>query len=278
MPLLTIIIPTFNSAGSIGRALESIAVQTFADYEVVVQDGSPNDETARAVGKFLEAHPNFPLRLYREHDRGVYDAMNKAMTKADGEWLYFLGSDDQLYHDRVLAEVMSKQATADCKVIYGNAEIIGDCKWAKSRTIYNGPFDLPMLLSRNICHQAIFYKADFVRKVGEYNANYLVCGDWDFNLRCWAMTKFNYIDVTVAKFIAGGLSSSKSDDGQFYKDFVVNILRYFHLSPLSPLVNAPDFNGLSDVIVVQQSRGALYSLCGRAVRGCLRLRARLSAG
>lgn len=278
MPMLSIIIPTFNSAESIEHSLESIAAQTFTDYEVVVQDGSPNDDTAHAIGKFLGVHPGCPLRLYRERDRGVYDAMNKAMVKASGEWLYFLGSDDQLYNDRVLATVMSTQNTADCSVIYGNTEIVGDCAWARSGTIYNGPFDLPMLLSRNICHQAIFYKADFVRKVGEYNANYVVCGDWDFNMRCWTRTKFKYIDVTVAKFIAGGLSSNDPHDGQFSRDFVANVLRYFHLSPLSPLVNAPGFNGLSDVIVIQQNKGELYSLCGRAVRRFLRLRTRLSAG
>ena len=66
MPLLSIIIPTFNSAQSIERSLESIAVQTFTDYEIVVQDGSPKDDTARAIGKFLEAHSGCPLRLYRE--------------------------------------------------------------------------------------------------------------------------------------------------------------------------------------------------------------------
>jgi len=278
MPLLSIIIPTFNSADSIERSLESIAAQTFTDYEVIVQDGSPNGDTARAIGKFLAVYPDCPIRFYRENDRGVYDAMNKAMVKASGEWLYFLGSDDQLYDDCVLTNVMSSQNTADCNVIYGNAEIVGDCAWARSRTIYDGPFDLQMLLSRNICHQAIFYRADFARKVGEYNANYVVCGDWDFNMRCWARTKFKYIDVTVAKFIAGGLSSGISRDRQFYRDFVANILRYFHLSPLSPLVNAPGFNWLSDVILIQRSRGELYSLCGRVVRRILRLRTRLSAG
>jgi glycosyltransferase involved in cell wall biosynthesis len=278
MPLLSIIIPTFDSAQTIGQSLASVATQSFTDYEVVVQDGSTEEDTARAVEKFLEIHPAFPLRLHRERDRGVYDAMNKAMLHASGEWLYFMGSDDELYNDRVLASVFTKQNMADCDVIYGNAEIVGDCIWAKSGTIYNGPFDLPMLLSKNICHQAIFYKANFARQVGEYNTDYAVCGDWDFNMRCWARTKFKYIDFTVAKFVTGGLSSTKPQDEPFYRDFAANVLGYFHLSPHSLLVNAPAFKGLSDVISIQQSRGGLSSLCGRAVRRFLRLRTRLSAG
>jgi glycosyltransferase involved in cell wall biosynthesis len=269
-PTLSIIIPTFNSAGSILQSLESVAAQTFTDYEVVVQDGSPNDDTARAIDRFLRSHPGYPLRLYRERDRGVYDAMNKAMVRASGNWLYFLGSDDQLFNDQVLATAMNAQNTRYCNVLYGNAEIIGDCAWGRSGMIYDGPFDLRMLLKRNICHQAIFYRADFVRRVGEYNPNYVICGDWDFNMRLWAQTRF--------KYITGGLSSSELRDAQFYKDFAANILRYFHLSPLNPLVNSPDFSGLPDVIVIQKSRGKLYSLCGRAVRRFLRMRTRLDAG
>jgi glycosyltransferase involved in cell wall biosynthesis len=274
VPLLSIIIPTFNSAESIWRALESVAAQAFTDYEVLVQDGSPTDHTARAIGRFLEVHPRFPLSLFRESDRGVYDAMNKATLKARGKWLYFLGSDDLLHNDRVLATVMSPANAAKYKVIYGNVEVIGDCSWARSGTIYNGPFDLPMLLDRNICHQAVFYNADFARGIGEYNGDYRVCSDWDFNMRCWARTEFKYIDVTVAKFAAGGLSSTSPEDGPLDRDFVANVLRYFKLSPLSFLVNAPRFRRLSDVIALQQRRGRIYALCGRAIRYYMRRRMR----
>jgi glycosyltransferase involved in cell wall biosynthesis len=274
VPLLSIIVPTFNSAASIERSLESIAVQSFSDYEVIVQDGSPADDTARAIGNFLQLHPKFPLRLFRESDRGVYDAMNKATLRARGEWLYFLGSDDLIFDDRVLAVVMSPLNTATANVIYGNVEIVGDCAWARSGTIYDSRFDLPKLLNRNICHQAIFYKADFARSVGEYQGDYRVCGDWDFTMRCWARTQFKYIDVTVAKFAAGGLSSTNREDGTFDREFLDNVLRYFRLSPLSPLVNAPTFKRLSDVIALQQRRGRVYSLCGRALRFYMRRRTR----
>jgi hypothetical protein len=173
---------------------------------------------------------------------------------------------------------MTAPNTAKSKVIYGNVEVVGDCSWAKSGTIYDGPFDLPKLLNRNICHQAIFYRAEFARRIGEYNGDYRVCGDWDFNIRCWAGAQFRHIDVTVAKFNAGGLSSINPGDETFDRDFVANILRYFDLSPLSFLVNAPGFRRISDVIALQQRRGRIYSLAGRAVRYYLRRRARPDHG
>ena len=108
MPKLsTSIILTFNSAGTIERSLESIAVQTFMDYEVIVQDGSPNDDTARTIERFQQTHSGFAIRMYRELDQGAYDAMNKGMVRARGEWLYFLGGDDELFDSRVLVTVLS---------------------------------------------------------------------------------------------------------------------------------------------------------------------------
>ncbi len=272
MPKLSIIIPTFNSADTIERCLSSIAVQTFTDYEVIVQDGSPNDDTAREIERFQEKHGDIALRVFRERDRGPYDAMNKASARARGQWLYFLGSDDELFNNRVLAEVFEEEYGPDCDVIYGKVEIVGDCGWARSGSIYDGQFSLAKLLNKNVCHQAVFYRAEFARRVGEYDLRYPVCADWNFNLRCWAQTKFRYVDVVVAKFHAGGVSSANREDENLRKDFVANAMRYFNLSPFDPLINSPGFWCLSEVAEMQRANGKLHSLGGRAVRRLLRLR------
>ena len=272
VPKLSIIIPTFNSAGTIERCLKSIAVQTFMDYEVIVQDGSPNDDTARTIERFQQTHSNFAIRLYRERDHGIYDAMNKGMVRARGEWLYFLGGDDELFDSRVFATVLTATNTDQCDVIYGNAQIIGDCGWAKSGAMYDGPFDLAKLLNRNICHQAIFYRADFARRIGDFQTDYAVCADWDFNMRCWARSRFRYADIAVTKFYAGGHSSRDPSDERFNRDFATNVLNYFRLYLLSPLVNTPSFAGLSQIIGMQKEKGKLHSFCGRAVRRFLRSR------
>jgi glycosyltransferase involved in cell wall biosynthesis len=270
MLMLSIIIPTFNSASTIERCLQSIAIQTFANYEVIVQDGSPNYHTARKIEEFQQAHKNLAIRLYHEADRGVYEAMNKAAAKAQGEWIYFLGSDDELFDDHVLASVITMPNTNGCNVLYGNVQVIGDGCGVKSGSLYDGQFSLSKLLNRNICHQAIFYRAKFAKQIGAYNTNYPSLADWDFNLRCWAQTRFRYLGTTIAKFYIGGLSNSGSLDERFYADMAANILNYFRFSLLNPLVNSPGFAGLSGIRKMQFARGKLLGISGRVMRGAIR--------
>jgi glycosyltransferase involved in cell wall biosynthesis len=238
MPKLSIIIPTYNSARTIQRCLSSIRIQTLTDFEIVVQDGGSSDRTVQLIQEFVRENRGITLGLRQEPDMGVYDAMNKAIRRANGEWLYFLGSDDELYDQNVLSKMLGSGKTADTDVLYGNVLIIGRASWAVDGAIYDGHFDLRKLLTKNICHQAIFYKAAFFRRVGEFNPKYVVCADWDFNMRCWAMGLFTYVDLVVAKFHAGGHSTKGRSDPHFGADAAENLIRYFNFSPSDPLMSA----------------------------------------
>ena len=277
MPMLSIIIPTFNSAKTIGRCLGSIENQTFSDFEIVIQDGFSRDRTLDIVHEFHQANSRIEVQTESVTDHGIYDAMNRAVSRASGAWLYFLGSDDELHDEHVLKAVMSPENVEHSDVLYGNVRVIGDSDLAAHDSLYDGPFDLPRLLNRNICHQAIFYRADFARLVGRYNQDYRACADWDFNFRCWALSRFKYLDLTVAKFYAGGFTSVNMDE-PFSRDVAVNVMRYFKFSLLNPLVNAPGFVGFSRIIDMQRTKGKLHSLSGRAIRRILRLRGQARIG
>src|SRR5262245_27825300 len=106
MPKLSIIVPTFNSVNRIERCLDSIACQSFNDFEVVIQDGASSDGTVEQVRKFTESHSSLDIRAVSERDTGPYDAMNRGMRRARGEWIYFLGSDDELRDSGVLEAMM----------------------------------------------------------------------------------------------------------------------------------------------------------------------------
>jgi glycosyltransferase involved in cell wall biosynthesis len=224
MPKLSIIVPTLNSVDRIERCLDSIASQSFNDYEIVIQDGASPDGTVEQVHRFREYHPGLDVRAVNEPDKGAYDAMNRGMRRARGEWIYFLGSDDELSDRNVLKIIMQACDAADHDVVYGNVRVMGDTSWAKNGDIYDGPFNLEKLLRKNICHQAIFYRSRLLLNIGEFNVKYRICADWDMNLRSWAKTKFKYVDVVVANFNAGGLSSV--GDQQFAKDVTSNVVRY----------------------------------------------------
>ncbi|WP_207511696.1 glycosyltransferase family 2 protein [Longitalea luteola] len=223
-PFFSIIIPTFNSAATVREALDSVLMQTFAEFEVLVIDGISNDGTLQILKEYQIKDSR--IRFISEQDKGTYDAMNKGIRLSKGDWLYFLGSDDALFSNDTLSQVFQKAKETDSAVIYGNVKLDGDTGWARHNEIYAGEFNLRKLLSQNICHQAIFYQRKVFKEIGLYNDRYKICADWDFNLRCFSRYKFAYLNIIVAHYYGGG-KSSVTEDTIFSKDRIYNIAAYF---------------------------------------------------
>ncbi|MFC5190301.1 glycosyltransferase family 2 protein [Algoriphagus aquatilis] len=207
-PFFSIVIPTFNSEKTLKQTLESIIAQKFEDYEILILDGGSTDGTLLVPNQFNQSR----IFVFDGPDLGTYDAMNKGIRLAKGEWIYFLGSDDILYDEFVLEIVFKEiQATA-LPVVYGNVKILGDTGWARDGEIYAGYFSKNRMLKKSICHQAIFYKREFLAKNDLFfDLRYPVSADWHLNLRCRRLTKFTYVDQIIAVFASGGISSTKSD-------------------------------------------------------------------
>lgn len=210
MTTLSVIIPTFNSEATIARALNSLLCQTFQDFEICIIDGNSSDETLEKVSDF---HAHFKnMRIISEPDQGIYDAMNKGIDIAAGDWLYFLGSDDRVFDESVFAEIFNTRIPKDCGMIYGSVYIDGDASWAQGKQIYDGPFDTQKILLKNICHQAIFYRKSLFQKFGKYKTQYPVCADWELNLRFFLKANPIYLDRVIARFQGGGCSSQVIND------------------------------------------------------------------
>lgn len=219
----TIIVPTFNSSGTLKECLQSILNQTFEDMEVLVSDGASTDATKQIV----EGINDNRVVFFSEPDEGVYDAMNKAVSRAKGSWLLFLGSDDTLYTDRVLEQMKVYLDKTDADMVYGNVKIAGSGSWGKDGEIYRGETPLTTLFRSNICHQAICYSREIFNSSRiPYHLGYRVCADYDFNLFCASKYKLEYAPVTLSVFNTGGLSSV-ADDPAFVKEKWINIVSYF---------------------------------------------------
>ena len=206
---LSIIIPTFNSALTLRKALDSILSQTFRDYEVLVMDGASSDDTV----KIAESYGDSRIRVFSEPDKGIYDAMNKGIAKSKGEWLYFLGSDDWMFEDNTLKAVFETENIDGYDVVYGDADCSKGFLRGRGEWVMND-------LDFNRCHQAIFYKRSFLIREGGYDTRYRIIADYDLNLK-WFLNdryKHKYIDLLVAHFSDGGASSNQYD-GAFSKDF-----------------------------------------------------------
>jgi len=190
-------------------------------------DGDSTDNTIEIISRFQDDR----LKLIVGKDNGVYDAMNKGISIINGDWLYFLGSDDRLKDEFVLEDINKYILKFKPKFLYGNVNVIGDTDWAKDGDIYDGEFSKMKIFQKNICHQAIFYHKQLFHRLGKFNINYKICADWDMNLRCFANFKPYYINRIVANFYGGNTSSSNNKDHVFGADIWKNILKYFLRNP-----------------------------------------------
>lgn len=229
-PKFTVIIPTFNAAGTITAALESVLMQSFTGFEVWVIDGGSSDGTVNVLTAY--AGKDKRVQWLSETDNGIYDAMNKGIGKACGEWVYFLGSDDTL-HDKQVFETIVKTAEANpqAEMIYGNVLLSAPIGFNHDSLVFAGEFHSNRLLTANICHQAIFYRRDLLKKFGGFNTKYRLLADWDFNLRCFNRISPVYIENIVANFTAGATSAQNRDE-PFFDDMLPNLVfRYpYHMS------------------------------------------------
>src|SRR5271165_4480269 len=99
-PSVSVIIPTFNRASTIGKAIASVVSQTFQDFELIVIDDGSTDETADVLLSFANT-----IRLIRQENRGVSAARNAGIRAARGRWIAFLDSDDEWHRDKLALQV-----------------------------------------------------------------------------------------------------------------------------------------------------------------------------
>lgn len=190
---VTIITAVYNGAAYIKRAIDSIAEQTYDNIEYIVVDGGSTDGTV----DILRQHSNVVTRFISEPDKGIYDAMNKGVKMATGDWIYFLGCDDYLYPD------FSKMCTLlDDKhtIYYGNVFHRG--------RVQDGAFTAYKLSKYPIPHQAILYPRVVFEKYS-YDLRYKISADHYLTIKCWhdRKIKFKYCDLVLARYSEGGFST-----------------------------------------------------------------------
>lgn len=202
----TIVTVCYNACLTIMDTIQSVLGQSYANYEYWIIDGGSTDSTI----DILESINDKRVKYISESDKGIYDAMNKALSRATGNYLLFLGADDILFSSEILQKV-EKKLTDNTSVFYGNVIKL------KTDTLYDGKFTKWDWGYKNICHQAIFYpKSIYKKKI--YNTEYKLVADWVYNLELLAESvSFRYIDEVVSVFNdIDGLSSTKVDN-QFLK-------------------------------------------------------------
>jgi glycosyltransferase involved in cell wall biosynthesis len=200
---ISVITINFNNLAGLVKTINSVVCQTYPVVEYIIVDGGSTDGS-------LEYLQKIDAKIYKwisEPDSGIYNAMNKAIAMASGEYLIFMNSGDYFYSDNVLTNVFDEEQSAD--IIYGRSIR----EHAGEKTIWPYVFDVDKgdLYKYSLHHQSMFFKRELFGKYGGYNEDLKVVADWEFCFRLYLQTDttFMRIDDFISVFDLDGLSQSE---------------------------------------------------------------------
>ena len=217
-PVFSIVIPSFNSAATLEETIDSVLGQTPGLAEVIVIDGGSTDGTLAILDSYGDK-----IRYISEPDRGIYDAMNKGIDLAQGQYINFQGAGDKL-RPGILERISGAMPTAlgrhvPSELPPGPTMVYGKVWIVDQQRIDGEEFSKMTLRNGNIPHQAVFYSRDLFDTVGRYDLKYPVLADYALCLQCFGDDRVRklYVDEVVADYLGGGVSTQRHDD-VFYAD------------------------------------------------------------
>jgi glycosyltransferase involved in cell wall biosynthesis len=207
MPKLTIITINLNNAFGLRKTIESVVSQTYVDYEYIIIDGGSTDDSVEVIRGYADQITFW----VSEVDSGIYNAMNKGITQAKGEYCQFINSGDILVTNDVTERMLDNMP--ECSILYGNllkdfrGNIITD-KSFRGRRI-----TLLDMFRGELNHPSAYIKKELFTKYGLYDENLQVVSDWKFYLIAVGLNAESvvYKDIDVALFDMNGISRTHSE-------------------------------------------------------------------
>lgn len=203
-PKLSVITIVYNNAKDIERTMLSVINQTYLNIEYTIVDGLSTDGTLDIIKKYRDKIS----KVISEKDEGIYDAMNKGMAVATGDYMLFMNSGDEFYSNDTVTQVFAAAPGAD--IYYGETEMIDDNGQSLGQRRHKAPENFTwksFKYGMSISHQAIYIKRSITEP---FNRKYELSADidWILNAAKEAKTIVNTHQY-VAKYLVGGMSKAK---------------------------------------------------------------------
>jgi len=214
LPVISIVVATRNAENTIHRLLQSLCEQSFKQFELVVQDAKSTDSTLAMIGD-SERHIQV-INLVSEDDSGIYDAWNKAVARARGQWLLFLGADDELADQDVLQKASNHLCMLSDEIEFcaGSVKMLdqsGNCLLYSQPNLSGGRSQLKYIAP-------VAFTGVFIRKriavCNPFDTSLKISGDYDFLCRTWKDDVAVQLSFDVCKMLEGGISSNPAN--QFF--------------------------------------------------------------
>jgi len=207
----TIATVTFNAAATIERTLQSVSAQTYEAVEHIIVDGCSTDATMTAIQRYVERntdqrHPH-SIVLIREPDNGLYDAMNKAIVQAKGDYIVFLNAGDKFHSPTVLAEIAEQLQRYNSArlpaVVYGETDLVDEQGNFLRHRRLSAPEQLSsksFLSGMLVCHQSFYARTELAR-LTPYDLTYRFSADYDWCVRILRRAEKRELRIHNSKLI-----------------------------------------------------------------------------
>jgi glycosyltransferase involved in cell wall biosynthesis len=203
-PTLSVITVVYNNVADIGRTLLSVLNQTYPAIEYIVIDGGSTDGTLDIINTYKSRI----AKLLSEPDKGIYDAMNKGLALATGDYVIFMNSGDEFYAADTVEKVFATADVAD--IYYGETEMVNARRESLGQRRHKVPAKFTwrsFKYGMSVSHQAIYIRRTLTEP---YDPAYQLSADIDWIIRAAKKAKkIVKVDSYVAKYLVGGMSKAK---------------------------------------------------------------------
>jgi glycosyltransferase involved in cell wall biosynthesis len=202
-PLVTVVTAVFNGQPFVAGCLESVLRQNYPNIEHIVFDGGSSDGTLDVLREYDDR-----IALWRsEPDRGIYDAWNKALLEAHGEWICFLGADDQFLPDAISRYMALAAENPHAEYLSSKVNVIHSTGYVR---LLGEPWTWKNF-SKGMCtpHVGSMHRRSLFNRLGIYNTTYRIVADYELLLRARRQLNAAYMPVLTVTMRAGGVSCSR---------------------------------------------------------------------
>lgn len=210
-PKVSVLIATYNRAGLLQAAIESVLQQTFSDYEIVVADDGSTDGTAEVMAPYLsDTHPAYgKVHYFQQQNQGKSVALNQALAKARGEWIAILDSDDVWLPEKLEWQFRAIERFPECSVCFTDCQFVNNPKMDTTAFRFFGRSlgemlgkidDAPKFLLETPCALIItlLFRASLVREAGGFDPLLRFTEDYDFTFRLGLVSPMCYVNLPLA--------------------------------------------------------------------------------
>ena len=203
---ISIITVSYNSENDLQKTIQSVIGQDYENKEYIIIDGNSTDNSKDVINKYKY----FINKIVIENDEGIYNAMNKGIKFATGDYLYFLNCGDYFFNNTVLTDISDQiNHNLISDIFYGDIIYYDRDQFIYVHSYRQNYIDI---LANGLNHQSMFIKRNLFKECGTFNEQYKIFSDFEWLLRVLSIfnKKIFYVKMPIAYYLKGGFSTQQS--------------------------------------------------------------------